>query len=90
MDLVLPTLEDELLEAEDRYSWYYSTEHIKNADLDGVAYWPPVDGSKRGKFLLVLTTRVNKYIQENDDKNCNVTIGLLGEHMVLLEHWGVV
>lgn len=38
MDLVLPTLEDKLHEIEDCYNRYYSTEHIKNADLDGVAY----------------------------------------------------
>lgn len=28
---------------------------------------------------------MNKYIQENDDKNCHETISL-GEHMALLEH----
>lgn len=90
MDLVLPTLEDELLEIEDCYNRYYSTKHIRNADLDGMAYWPPVDGAKRRKFLLVLTTKVNEYVQENDDKNCYETISLLGEHMALLEHCGVV
>lgn len=34
MDLVLPTLEDELIEIEDRYDRHYFTERIRNADLD--------------------------------------------------------
>lgn len=54
MDLVMPKLEDELLEVEDCYNQYYSTEYIRNADLDEVVYC-----AKRKKSLLILTTKVN-------------------------------
>ncbi|ODM20168.1 hypothetical protein SI65_05156 [Aspergillus cristatus] len=86
----LPTLEDKLNEIEAYYNRFYPAEQIKAKDLDGVGYWPPVDGTERKKFLSLLMVRVNEYIQDNDDKDCHETIRLPEEYVGLLEHCDAV
>lgn len=90
MVFALPTLEDKLNEIEDRYNRYYPSEQISVRDLDGVAYWPPVGGAERRKFLSILTARVNEYIHENDDKGCHETISRPEEYVALLKYCDAV